>query len=73
MGQQPASIAHHPVNPFVATPVMPFQSQVILGEAVITGSAVLDHVGNGLLDDEVVATWWRLSQVALFGVSFVHS
>ena len=53
--QQPAFDTHHPVNPLVVDTVMPFQSQASPDAAVAVSGAVLDHIGNGLLDDSVIA------------------
>lgn len=52
--QQPAFVTHHPVNPLVVDPAVPFQPQASPDAAVAVGGAVLDHIGNGLIDDSVI-------------------
>ena len=55
--QKPTFVTHHPVNPFVVDTVMPFQSQASPDTAVAVSGAVLEHIGNGLLDDSVITAW----------------
>jgi hypothetical protein len=70
--KQTAFITHHPVNPLVIDPVMSFQSQTSPDASGTIGSAVLDHVGNGLFDDNVIAARRRLSQVCPSGWSISY-
>ena len=64
--QQPTFITHHPVDPLVVDSVVPFQSQASPDAAITIGGAVLDHICNGLFDNDVIAARWRLSQVCPF-------
>ena len=70
--KQPTLITHHPVNPFVVDPVMPVQSQASPDTAAAVSGAILDHIGNGLLDDDFIAARGRLSQDVSFGRAISH-
>ena len=55
--QQSTFIAHYLTNPLVVDTVMTIQSQTSQDSEIPVSGAVLDHIGNGLIDDDVITAW----------------